>query len=89
MRLGGKRIKRVDEEQDLIPNRRNTAEPEQIRQLAQQLREQFAWRRPPTASSASGLDDFAVDPFDLVEIQRASIRDFYAGAGTIPFRQVL
>ena len=39
MRLSGKRIKRADEEQDLTPNRGNTAEPDQIRQLAQQLRE--------------------------------------------------
>jgi len=39
MRLSRKRIEGVGEERDLAPNRGDTADPDQIRQLAQQLRE--------------------------------------------------
>jgi uncharacterized membrane protein len=39
MRLSRKRIEGAGEERDLTPNRGDTAEPDQIRQLAQQLRE--------------------------------------------------
>lgn len=39
MRVSGKRIEGADEKQGLTPNRGNTAEPDQIRQLAQQLKE--------------------------------------------------
>jgi len=39
MRLSQKRIEGAGEDRDLTPNRGDTAEPDQIRQLAQQLRE--------------------------------------------------
>jgi uncharacterized membrane protein len=60
------------------------AQQEQLQRLtelcaaraADRCQKDWPWQKTSTASVVAGLEDLVVDPFDLVEIQRAPISDF-------------
>ncbi len=81
MRLSGNRIEEADEEQDLTSKRGNTAEPDQIRQLAQQLREsgfhRFSERERRLLTQAV-LDRIAAGPDYEINL-KADVIPYHSG----------
>ncbi|MGO4389472.1 hypothetical protein AB4Y85_18245 [Microvirga sp. 2YAF29] len=81
MRLSGKRIEGADEKQDLTSKRGNTAEPDQIRQLAQQLRESGFHRlseRERRLLTQAVLDRIAAGPDYEINL-KADVIPYHSG----------